>query len=164
LLCHAKSSQVQSNIDDIDGPLNNRRCGVSRKIAQFKSEEAFTADPVLCLSTRCARETLDQLSPALIGEPAILFDSAFFRTDACALLYRLRAVSKDVEQVLVIGHNPSNSDLASMIVNGGAREGVNSMTKKFPTAALAIFNLGISWSGVDPDCATLDRLITASDF
>ncbi len=38
------------------------------------------------------------------------------------------------------------------------------MTKKFPTAALAILNLGISWSGVGPDCATLDRLITASDF
>ena len=123
LLRHAKSSQVQSNIDNIDGPLNNRGCGASRKTAQFKSEEGLTADLVLCSSTRCARETFDQLSPALIGEPEILFDSAFFRTDACALLYCLRAVRKDVEQVLVIGHNPSNSDLASMIVNGGAREG-----------------------------------------
>ena len=61
LRCHAKSSQVRSNINDIDGPLNSRGCGASREIAQLKSEEGLTADLILCSSARCARETLDRL-------------------------------------------------------------------------------------------------------
>ena len=164
LLRHAKSSRVQPNIPDIDRPLNNRGRGASQKMVQFMAEQGLTADLVLCSSARRARETLDQLSPVLIGEPILLFDSAFYRADACALLYGLRAVTKDVERILLIGHNPGISDLASMLVNGGAKEGISSMTRKFPTAALAIFSLSISWSDVGPACATLDLFVTPRDF
>ena len=69
-----------------------------------------------------------------------------------------------MERALVIGHNPSIGDLASMLVNGGAKEGINSMTRKLPTAALAIFSLNISWSNVGPACAMLDRFVTPRDF
>ena len=126
LLRHAKFGQVQSNLPDLDRPLNGCGRGASQKIAQFMPERGFTADLVLCSSARRARETFDQLSPVLIGGSAILFDSALYRANACALLRRLRAVTKDVERVLLIVHKPSIGDLASMMVNGGARERINS--------------------------------------
>ena len=48
LLRHAKSSRVQSNIPDIDRPLNNRGLGASQKMAQFMAEQGLTADLFLC--------------------------------------------------------------------------------------------------------------------
>jgi phosphohistidine phosphatase len=58
-----------------------------------------------------------------------------------------------VVSVMLIGHNPGIQDLALELARSGAE--IPSMTRKFPTGALATLELDRGWSGLTPESCEL---------
>ncbi len=162
LLRHANSGSVQENIPDIDRPLNDRGRTAAHKLAQYMCEEGLTADFALCSPALRARETMDQLSVVFPKKPKIEINSAIYGADVSTLLDCLRSISKDIDRALLIGHNPSISDLASTLAGDRESKEISSMGNKFPTSALAIFEFNNFWLELDPTCATFVRFVTPS--
>ena len=65
------------------------------------------------------------------------------------LLARLREVPRDVESVMLVGHQPAIQELALDLAGEGAE--LARVRAKFPTAALATLLFAGDWSELGPD-------------
>jgi phosphohistidine phosphatase len=82
------------------------------------------------------------------------------------LLACIAAVPETVETLLIIGHNPGLETLARQLAGPGSHKGaLQSMTEKFPTAALAVFAVGAdTWRDLGRGTSRLVRFIRPRDL
>jgi phosphohistidine phosphatase len=153
LLRHAKSSWDDPNLADHDRPLAPRGRRASKLIAAHLRAHRITPGLVLCSSSARTRETLERISTGFGRHVEVEIEERLYRASAGDLLARLRKLSADVESAMVIGHSPAIPELARCLVGGGA--GLERLSGKFPTAALATLAFKDSWQGLSPGTAKL---------
>jgi phosphohistidine phosphatase len=162
LLRHAKSSWDDPLLEDHDRPLAARGVRAVRMVGQYIRESGIRPAQVLCSSSRRTRETLAGIDPD--GET--LIEAELYDAGCDELLERLRRVPKDVDSVMLIGHNPAMQMLVLRLAgaNGaeyadGTRQPVDGelaeVQRKFPTGALATLTFDCEWSQLRPACAKL---------
>jgi len=142
LLRHAKSSWKDSDIADHDRPLNKRGKKTAPQMGRLLSTESLVPDLILSSTAVRARETAEAVSKASSYKgPIELFDTLYLAT-AGKLLSEAQSHTPDsVGRLLLVGHNPGMEDLVEVL--SGKRE-------TFPTAALAVFEVGIDgWKGLE---------------
>ena len=76
------------------------------------------------------------------------------------MLHRIRAVDDRAETVMVIGHNPTMHEVALDLVAGGNKRALRSLGDKFPTGALAVFELDGVWPALASATAHLAAFVT----
>jgi len=140
LLRHAKSSWDEPGLDDHDRPLAPRGVRAVERIATYMEERRLHADLVLCSSARRARQTLAGLRPDL-DDVDVDIEDELYGASAYALVQRLRRVDASVVSVMIIGHNPGLEDLAVALARDGDPSAMERLHTKFPTTALAIFDV-----------------------
>ena len=108
---------------------------------------------VLCSDARRARETLEGVVPGL-DTPEVRFEDGLYAASAESLLERLRSLPDDIEEVLLVGHNPGLRDVLLLLAEPGElRERAQ---VKVPTGALATLEAELaSWSELRPGSARL---------
>ena len=158
LLRHAKSSWVNPELSDFDRPLNKRGKRAARAMGDWLRREGWAPDLVLCSSSRRTRETWEAM--ALDGTPELRQD--LYEAGAGRLLEVLRATPAGPGRILLIGHNPGISMLASDLV---AAPPDHPRFDDFPTAALLIvgFEAG-SPAGIEPGTGRVERFVTPHDL
>ncbi len=142
LLRHAKSSWKDSDVADHDRPLNNRGKKTAPQMGRLLSKEGLVPDLILSSTAVRARETAKAVAKASSYKgPTELLESLYLAT-AGKLLSEARSHTPDsVGRLVLVGHNPGMEDLAEIL--SGKREG-------FPTAALAVFEVGIDrWEALE---------------
>ncbi len=78
------------------------------------------------------------------------------------ILGYLRSIKDSYQAVMAIGHNPGIESLAARLAGDGGRE--NSM-EKFPTAALAVFDVMIDqWLDLDQRGVTFAEFVRSRDL
>jgi phosphohistidine phosphatase len=159
LMRHAKSSWKDPELADEDRPLNSRGRKAAGRIAKFLKDSNLEPSIVLCSSAVRARQTLELLRPALPGSTTVKVEPRLYSADSKELLTRVRRLSKRMPSVLIIGHNPAIQDLALTLASENSRS--DEIRKKFPTAALAMFDAPIGeWKNLEPGKASLVDFIT----
>ena len=83
----------------------------------------------------------------------MVFDRRVYGASATELLERLREVPDSVRSVMLVGHQPGIQDFALALVGAGA--GVDRLSSKFPTAALATIAVPPPWSGLERGTGTV---------
>jgi len=163
LLRHAKSSRDDSDIDDHDRPLAARGRSAAALIAEHLLDSGLSFDLVLCSSSLRTRETLDAILSRMSPSRVIL-ERKLYLASAASLLERLRALGEEDRKVLMVGHNPGLHELALALADSRSLPGLPSLSGKFPTGALAIFDLNVTWSALGPRCAKLAAYKTPRDL
>lgn len=137
LLRHAKSSWKDPTLADHDRPLAPR----GRRAARVMADHIVTIRPrprlVLCSTARRARETCDLIVGGLVASVAVELDDELYGASDGELRVRLHQLPADADAVLVIGHNPALSELATQLAGDGDPTALSRLRDKFPTAALA---------------------------
>jgi phosphohistidine phosphatase len=152
LLRHAKSDWSDASLSDHERPLN-RRGKRARKMIQ-QHVEGWTVDLVLCSTARRARATA---RPAIdtLGCRA-RYEDAVYAASGHGLLEVARALSDDVNTVMLVGHNPSLEELTTTLCGSSPR---------YPTAALGTVELAIErWADITPGCGTLTAHVTPAQL
>lgn len=144
LLRHAKSSWDDPALPDHERPLAPRGRKAAKRIGAHLGNEPIQL--VLCSSARRTRETLQLVAPP--GEVQI--EDELYGATAERLMRRLQSVPDEIEEAMLIGHNPAIQDLA-VSLSGGAAE----LAEKFPTGALATLVWNGSWRALAPGHAEL---------
>jgi phosphohistidine phosphatase len=135
LLRHAKSSWKDSGIADHDRPLNKRGKKIGPQMGRLLSTEGLMPDLILSSTAVRARETAEAAAKASSYKgPIELLDSLYLATAGQILSEAQSHAPDSVARLLLIGHNPGMEDLVEIL--SGKRE-------TFPTAALAVFEIGI---------------------
>lgn len=111
---------------------------------------------VLCSSAVRTRETLEP-ARRVFASSAVRIEDELYAASSDELLARLHLVPDEVASVMLIGHNPGLQELAIGLASSG--DGLERLTEKFPTAALATLALVSPWSRVAAGEATLTHYV-----
>jgi phosphohistidine phosphatase len=61
---------------------------------------------------------------------------------------------------MIVGHNPSIEFLAIRLARSGPPDAITEIRRKFPTAALAVFDVDApSWAAFDPAACSLTAFV-----
>ena len=155
LLRHAKSDWDADYQADHDRPLAERGQKGARKMGRFLTTARVVPDRALVSSAVRTRETLATAaeSGGWTG-PARVTDALYEATPE-AVLREIQSEPDDADTLVVVGHEPTSSALASMLVGGGRVE--------MKTASVARIDVEVErWADVAAGRGTLAFLLPPS--
>jgi phosphohistidine phosphatase len=117
-------------------------------------------DLVLCSAARRTRDTW-ALMAATLGEPRTTYLDEIYEAEAGVLLTAIRRAPADARRLMLVGHNPGLEELALDLIASDDHDGRQSLSDKFPTAALAVIDFDIeSWRELTPARGRLTLFMT----
>lgn len=161
LMRHGKSSWDDPSLDDFDRPLAPRgRKAASRMGAEIAARGWLPDHAVVSAALR-TRQTWRRVAAELDGAaPRPQYDEALYMASADRMLAVVRAVPAKTSRLMLVGHNPGMEELARGLAGPGSdAEALAAMRAKFPTAALARFELPAGWAGAGPAAARLTHFL-----
>jgi phosphohistidine phosphatase len=163
LLRHAKAAPAGSG-EDRERPLDEDGRQAAARLAGWIGEQRLHADIALCSSAVRTRQTLDLVLPGFSSPPDCLAEDELYLADAKELLRRLRRLPGQVTGALLVGHNPGLEALARGLADSTAGPLPRRLQDGLPTAALAVFDVPLSWAALDWRCARAVALVTPAQL
>jgi phosphohistidine phosphatase len=159
LLRHAKSDWPE-DMADADRPLNERGRAAAPQIGAFLAKQELVPQLALVSRARRTHETWNLVAEAL-GPVEAKFDERLYAAASDTILNVIRETPADIETLLVIGHNPGLERLAASFAKSGDADAIRRMSKKFPTAGLAVIELPLNdWKDAAPPAGRLEMFVT----
>ena len=157
LMRHAKSDWPPGPRHDFDRPLTARGNKDASKIGRWIQEHDWLPDQIICSPAKRAQQTVDHLCQQTgIDSRRVEYDKRIYEADQDHLLKMLRKTNSVTTRILMVGHNPSFSDLLNFLCSDSTRSTVD---RQMPTAALAVIALKASWSVLNQGSGELMSLI-----
>ena len=151
LLRHAKSD-YPDGVADHDRPLAPRGVREAALAGDWIRANVGTVDTVLCSTATRTRETLARTGI----EANVRYEDSLYDSRPGTVLDLVNGIGDDVQTLLVVGHEPTTSSLASALAGPDSDEdGVVRLRTKYPTSAMAVFTVHAPWSGLELSGATL---------
>jgi phosphohistidine phosphatase len=149
---HAKSD-YPADATDHARPLAPRGIRESALAGEWIRANAPSVDAVLCSTATRTRETL---ANTRIDAP-VEFVDALYESSAGTVIDVINEVGPDVATLLVIGHEPTMSQLALGLADPQTSDGkaAEQISTKYPTSAIAVLRLDEPWESLALRSATL---------
>jgi phosphohistidine phosphatase len=136
LMRHAKASPGDG-VDDHERPLAPRGTGDATTVGRWLADRVEHLDAVWCSTALRARQTWEGVAAELGDAPEATYLRAVYEATPTDLLDLFRAAPREVQTLLVVGHNPTIQELVQVLI-GRPRD--------FPTGAVAIIEVDGGWS------------------
>jgi phosphohistidine phosphatase len=152
LLRHGKSAYPEG-VPDHDRPLAQRGVREAALAGDWLSANQAAIDAVLCSTATRARETLARSG---IDAPVRYVERLYGATPG-TVIEEINRVSDDVNTLLVIGHEPTISEVAIVLAGADGTDTValERISAKFPTSAIAVLRVPGQWEQVEPGSAAV---------
>ena len=151
LLRHAKSD-YPDGVTDHERPLAPRGIREAGLAGDWIRANVAPVDAVLCSTATRTRQTLARTGITA----ATRFEDDLYDSRPGTVLNFIRGIGENVETLLVIGHEPTMSGLASALAGPDTDEGLrDEMLAKYPTSAVAVLRIELPWDQLEPGRATL---------
>jgi phosphohistidine phosphatase len=161
LLRHAKSGWDDPVTRDFDRPLNAKGARAAETMGRHLRGLGLTFDLVVASPAVRVQETLDHFAIGLGETLAPEWDRRIYLASEATLLDLVRALPETAEHVLLVGHNPGLEELVLLLSDAGTLR--QEVEAKFPTASVAVLEVGERWDDADDGAATLSRFIRPRD-
>lgn len=139
LMRHAKSSHEEP-VSDHDRTLNARGRDDAPEMGRLLDRHDLVPDIIVCSTAQRARETAELVAAACGYSDPIQERRELYLAPPEAYMKVARALSDELEMVLLIGHNPGLEELVSEL---------RGEMSPFPTCALAHFDWKVeAWDEV----------------
>lgn len=150
LVRHAKSSWEVSGISDAERPLIPKGIKKTGKVIDFLNKRGTLAGLIISSPAVRALETA-KLVAAGIGYPPerIRIEQGIYDSTVTRMLDLVYAVSNDIESLMIVGHNPTITEVANVFL----RPGIEIM----PTSAIVCLSFDTdAWEEI-PGSAVVDE-------
>jgi phosphohistidine phosphatase len=154
LFRHAKADWPQ--VADHERPLADRGRKDAAVAGRKLADSGIAFDLALCSTSTRTRETWKLAVQELPHRPKTLYEERLYEASPGELIAVLNETPEDVQNVVLIGHNPAVQGLADILAGqaeGDARERMS--RRDFPAAAFAVLSFDGSWKAVEPGVGTL---------
>jgi phosphohistidine phosphatase len=149
---HAKSSWKTSE-PDFARPLSPR--GTRDAVVAGQVLARFRIDVVLSSAATRTRQTWQCLTMGGAKSANVRFTERIYHGWTNEVLEELRRLEPDVDTALVLGHEPTMSDLIGTLAQPS--ELVDQVEGHFPTSAIAVLTFDRPWADLTAGDATLKR-------
>ncbi|MEV6342140.1 histidine phosphatase family protein [Actinoplanes sp. NPDC051851] len=162
LLRHAKA-ETPGELADFDRSLTERGESDADAAGAWLVDERLHPDLVLCSPARRTRQTWQAASVALaqgasIGAPEVHYEDQLYYGGRTEVFDLLRAVPDTARTVLLVGHNPTVSEVSALLIPDEQWDGA---TVEMKTSGLAVHTSEAPWSSAEPGAMRLTRRHTA---
>lgn len=155
ILRHAKSDWSDDSVDNKDRILNKRGEDEAKKVAKFLVNNKLTFDAIIASPAQRALQTATIVKKNTSFLKEIQVEECFYFSDLRRIISVIRRVSDDVENLLIVGHNPLWSNLVLFLT--GKR-----MT--LDTGCVAVLSADIDkWEHFDDSQFNLDQLFNPKE-
>jgi phosphohistidine phosphatase len=155
ILRHAKAEHPEG-VPDADRPLTERGHADAAAAGAFLVTGSYTPDLVICSPARRTRQTWHAVAMALAAAPTVAYEPDVYTGGVADLLAVLQQVDDSAGTVLLIGHNPTLSQLSALLDQTGA-------AGELRTSGIAVHSFSGPWSGLRHRSAPLVASHTARD-
>lgn len=157
LLRHAKSSWAYPELEDFDRPLKKRGRRNAREMGQFLAINQLLPDVLWCSEATRTKQTLKRVLHQLPVKPhTLVFDRKLYHASKETLHQVVRHQSESSYCLMIVGHNPGMEDYLQMLAPNVP---LPASGKRFPTAALAVFEAQVPFAQWCSDKVRLTQLI-----
>ncbi len=146
LLRHAHAEPAVSGQADLDRPLSPVGLAEAEAAGKWLKENNLLPDCVLCSPSRRTRETLEAVMTAIGYVEKRLEDRIYDATPVAALVDERR----DLDRVLIVGHNPGLEQLVALMTDG-----TSSDYRGMPPGGVAVLGFPRE-SSIEPGVASLN--------
>ena len=152
LFRHAKSDWDSGATSDHARPLAKRGIKAAKTMGRFLREAGEVPAHILCSSAVRAVSTVQIAARSGGWIVPIDFRDTLYLPDTETLIREIRGAPDPLPSLMLVGHEPSWSELISELIGGGEI--------RFPTAAMARINFDVdSWDRVRPGHGELAWLV-----
>ncbi len=151
LLRHAKSDWPP-DVADHERPLANRGRTEAPAAGRWLVAHGVRPDRVVLSDSLRTRQTWALVAAAFTPPVSdVVLDARVYNASPAVLLDVVRETPTEVRTLVLVGHNPGTAQLAARLddQDAAAAEPRARMTEKYPTSALALFDVAGSWAEVD---------------
>ncbi|HOF01751.1 MAG TPA: histidine phosphatase family protein [Spirochaetota bacterium] len=155
LLRHAKSSWDDSSIPDYERDLNDRGRREAKKMGEYFLEKNIIPDMIICSPSKRTRETYKLVVSELGKIIQTIFEDNIYEASISDIFDAISVVPKEVDSLLIIGHNPGMEDALEKITN------IPGIIDKFGTCSLAELEVDIQkWGDLYKTSAKLTNFVS----
>lgn len=147
LLRHAHAEPASSDQADLDRPLSAEGLAEAEAAGRWLSEQGLVPDRVLCSPARRTRETLESVMATIGFVEQRLVEQIYEATPGT--LAALVDEHREVERLLLVGHNPGLERLAALMHSGQSGD-----YRGMPPAGIVVLDFPVEAS-VEPGVARL---------
>ena len=163
LLRHAKA-ETPGEVSDFDRRLTTTGEIDADAAGAWLADQRLHPDLVFCSSAVRTRQTWQGVSIALAqaraggGAPEVRYEDRLYSGGRTEVFDLVRTVPDTIRTVLVIGHNPTMSEVSTLLVPDEQYDGAEVVLK---TCGLAVHRTDGPWSGAEPGSMRLIERHTA---
>ncbi|MFF8828754.1 SixA phosphatase family protein [Streptomyces sp. NPDC015131] len=148
LLRHAKADWPQ--VSDHERPLAERGRKDAPVAGRRLAETGITFDLALCSTAVRTRETWKLAVQELPQRPRTVYEERLYEASLGEILALLNETPEDVDDLLVIGHNPGMHAVSDALAGSAEGDTLARMNRGgFPTSAFAVVTFTGSWKTVE---------------
>jgi phosphohistidine phosphatase len=123
LIRHTKSNWTDFSLPDFDRPIKKDRIDDAKNMAAQLKSLGVEPDLIICSPAKRTRQTAEYFCDKLkYEEKDIQFDKRIYESTAEDVLQVVRETDSKVKTLVVIGHNPSLTNLANMFAENSIEE------------------------------------------
>ncbi|MBB5873309.1 phosphohistidine phosphatase [Allocatelliglobosispora scoriae] len=138
ILRHAKAENP-AGVADADRPLTQRGHTDAAAAGAYLSNSSLVPDLVICSPARRTRQTWHAVAMALPSAPEVVYEPSVYSGGVAEVLALVQRVVDPIATVLVIGHNPTLSQLSALLDQSGA-------AGELRTSGIAVHRFTGTWS------------------
>jgi phosphohistidine phosphatase len=155
LMRHAEAINATVELDDFHRPLSDYGTRQASGIKNDFIKMAITPQLVLVSNAVRTRKTAEILVAGIIEATNIQYMQNLYLCSYQELLNIITATDKNINELMVIAHNPSLYELTYHLASH------DEMIEEFPTAGIAIFELDITdWQQISHQHHKISNFIT----
>jgi phosphohistidine phosphatase SixA len=147
LLRHAHAEPVAPGETDLDRPLSAEGAAEAEAAGRWLHEHKLVPDRALCSPSRRTRETLEAVL-GVVGYVDQRLEADIYEASSGALA-ALADAHRDVDRLLLVGHNPGLERLAALMHSGQSGD-----YRGMPPAGIVVLTLPAD-AEIEPGIATL---------
>jgi phosphohistidine phosphatase len=143
IMRHAKSSWKEDDLPDHERPLKKRGMKDAARMGKLLKEKGLIPDKILSSTAVRAADTATIIAEKTNYKKAVEYLDKLYMAEGSMILQILQMQPKDVNVLLVIGHNPGMEALV---------QSLNKKVESLPSAAIAYFQADIkNWTELNKD-------------
>lgn len=153
---HGKAQPEEPDLDDFERRLLPRGREAVERIGRLLRTNGATPGMIISSAARRTTETAQIL--AATWEPAlpVNYRRELYMGSWQDLLDHIQDVPDEVQELVLVGHNPDLQILSAMLAGNGPPQVLRRLKDNFPTAACAVLSFpDMPWSDIDLSCGYL---------
>ena len=160
VLRHAKSLSDNESMNDHARPISDHGRENAERIGEYLKEQNIHPDLVLCSTALRARMTLEQVQKGMGASLNVAYSDKLYLAPAGEMFSQAQAIDDRYSSALMVGHNPGMHQFCLLLTGRGDARSRKTLELKFPTCALAEFELDVaSWREIVPGAGTLHQFL-----